>query len=841
MFLFFFLAGSLLACFLLYLDLVHSRQDQQQLLDNVRLSIEYSLARALWENDQEELAAIVAQARRVPGVREVLVDENSYPAIRGEGEADPSSLRRSYPLSYLEHTRKISLGVLTISVELESFSSLAGKVGLKMVGVVAGLAVVGAFFLFGLFYFLVGRHLVQVADYSRSLNLSNLDTPLVLDRSAGRRRADELDQVVCALNSMRRTLQQSLAFLQEKEREFEAIVTNSSDDIIRFDSQGRRLYSNPAACRHLGFPREELGGESQEDIGFSQEERELINRAIGEIFTSGSPRRVSYETRGGGGVRYFELLLTPEFSSEGEVNSVIGISRDMTERKEGEAVRRAAFKHMPVLVSITEIETGEFLEVNETFTRLLGYSKEELLNHRSVELGYLDASDRAEMKTMLDRDGYFEDLEIAVHKADGSRLTCLYYGEIIEVNGSRKLLALAQDVSEKRRIEQERTNLERQLHQAMKMEAIGTLAGGIAHDFNNILAAILGFGQIVREKLPAESPLSHDINQILRAGNRAADLVKQILTFSRQGQEELQPMQLQPIVKEVAKLLRSTLPTTIELEVSVDSGCGTVLADATQVHQVLLNLCTNAQQAIGHDYGRITIRLEERSMAEAVYGVDGKLIEPGRYLELAVQDSGPGMSKELQRKIFDPFFTTKGPVQGTGLGLSVTLGIVTKHNGAIVVNSESGSGTVMKIYLPVTETCFQPVQEEGLEPYGGDEHILLVDDEPLLVEILERSLGGIGYQVTSFLSSQEALHFFQSNPDTIDLVVTDMTMPVMTGAALAREILALRPEMKIILCTGYSDSLNQAKAESIGISALVDKPVVGWELAKIIRESLADG
>ncbi|WP_028584071.1 PAS domain-containing sensor histidine kinase [Desulfogranum mediterraneum] len=709
MFFVFFLVGSVLASFYLYLEVLHSRQHRELLLEGLRLRVEYPHTQPLLQHEQEAMAAIIGRVGRLPGVEEVGLRREG----RGEmelGRGDGRSIqRRSIPLWYPDgdlQDLQVPLGALTLGVEAADFSGILAQSGLKMISIVLILSMVAALLLFGLFQLLVGRHLARVASYSSSLDLSNLETALVLERGLGKR-ADELDHVVAALNTMRCTLKKSLALLREKEREFEAIVTHSSDAITRFDEQCRRIYANPVACDRLGLPLEKVVGRTQEELGLCRTISQRIDMGIAEVFICGARRRVSYETETPAGARCFELLLAPELSCTGEVMSVIGISRDTTERSKREAFLREAFSRLPVFVSISEIESGRFLEVNDTLLRFSGYSKEELIGRSSVELGYVSAADRQRMRMVLEREGCFEDLELEIYKADGTRVTCLYFGELIEVNGSAKFLALGLDISEKKRIEQDRTNLERQLHQALKMEAIGTLAGGIAHDFNNILTAILGFAQIMRVKLPAESPLCDEVRQILQAGNRAADLIRQILTFSRQGQEALRPILLQPIVTEAVKLLRSTLPATIELEVELGSDCGAVLADANQIHQVLLSICTNAHQAIGNDYGQISIGLREITVDQEIYGVDGKAIESGRYLELAVGDSGPGISPELRKRIFDPFFTTKGPVQGTGLGLSVTLGIVSKHNGTIVVSSEPGEGTAMKIYLPVDENALQ--------------------------------------------------------------------------------------------------------------------------------------
>ncbi|MBF0549187.1 MAG: response regulator [Deltaproteobacteria bacterium] len=390
------------------------------------------------------------------------------------------------------------------------------------------------------------------------------------------------------------------------------------------------------------------------------------------------------------------------------------------------------------------------------------------------------------------------------------------------------------DITDRKRMEEDRKRTEQQLRQAQKMEAIGTLAGGIAHDFNNILGAMLGYTQLAALDAPPGSQLSGFLGEVLKSGRRAKDLVKQILTFSRQSEQVKQPILIGPIIKEAAKLLRASLPATIEIRQNIADQVGPILGDPTQIHQVLMNLCTNASQAMGDKGGVLSISLEEvmvtLEQSSSDFGLDD-----GRYVRLRISDTGPGIDRKIQDRIFEPYFTTKGIGEGTGLGLATVHGIVETHRGVIKLYSEPGQGTTFSIYLPrhSIDTGQVVTIQESLE--SGSEKILLIDDEVSLVEMGSRMLQRLGYQVTRRTSSLEALELFRSQPDRFDLVITDQTMPQMTGLDLAKELLKIRPEIPIILCTGFSSSVTPETIQAIGIRGLIMKPMLMEEISKTIR------
>ena len=395
------------------------------------------------------------------------------------------------------------------------------------------------------------------------------------------------------------------------------------------------------------------------------------------------------------------------------------------------------------------------------------------------------------------------------------------------------------DITNHKKAEKQKMELELQLSQKQKMEAIGTLAGGIAHDFNNILAAVQGYVELSLDDLPEDNPVCDNLQQILACSNRAKKLVKQILTFSRKDEQEQEkePLQISSIIKEVLGMLRSSLPTTIKICRKIHAEHSIVLADPTQIHQVLVNLCTNASHAMGEAGGTLEVGLEVVNF-ETETKISDELLEKGSYVKLSVSDTGCGMEKEVMERIFEPFFTTKKVNEGTGLGLPVVHGIITSHGGAIAVNSEQGQGTTFEIFLPRIESD-QIQEQQSSEPEIKDkEVILLIDDEEMMVDVTGKILERLGYTVVTKTNSIEAMEMFQENPDKFDLVITDQVMPNMTGLQLAQNMLSIRPNIPVIVCTGFPENISSEEAKNLGIKELIFKPLSREEIAEIVRTVL---
>jgi len=379
---------------------------------------------------------------------------------------------------------------------------------------------------------------------------------------------------------------------------------------------------------------------------------------------------------------------------------------------------------------------------------------------------------------------------------------------------------------------------ERQLQQVLKIQAIGTLAGGIAHDFNNILFPIVGYTELTMDEVPEDSVAHNNLEEVLKAAHRAKDLVQQILTFSRQSGQERKPVKVDSIIEEALKLLRASIPASIEIVHKIDEDCHPVLGDATQIHQVIMNLCTNAYQAMQDKGGILEVNLSEVNVGyeETVEKIG---MQPGTHLQLLVRDEGCGMDAAVLNRIFEPYYTTKEQGKGTGLGLSVIHGIVKNHRGDISVTSTPGKGTTFKVYLPIIEdmdtvTEFEPTNGA----VKGNERILLVDDEEQIVSMEQQMLENLGYEVTARTDCTEALKEFSQRPQNFDLVITDMTMPHMTGDELALKLLDIKPDIPVILCTGFNEDITEEKALAMGIQKFVMKPVIKNDLATTIRTVL---
>ena len=395
---------------------------------------------------------------------------------------------------------------------------------------------------------------------------------------------------------------------------------------------------------------------------------------------------------------------------------------------------------------------------------------------------------------------------------------------------------LEQKILEQQQAEAKRLQLETQLKHSQKMEAIGTLAGGIAHDFNNLLFAILGYITMANEALTADNPVKQDLDEATRAAKRAKDLIQQILTFSRQQEGERQPIQIAPLVKEALKMIHAFLPATIDIHQDISETEHLILADPSQIHQIVLNLCTNAGYAMRSSGGHLSVTLGSREV-DAQFAALHE-IASGQYLVLTVSDTGKGIASEDLERIFDPFFTTKPVGEGTGMGLAVVHGIVRNHQGTITVTSQPGVKTEFEVYFPIIEETIKNGKQENEIVTGGSEHILVVDDELSLVNLERRILENSGYRVTTAMNGREALEIFKQNPENFDLVISDQSMPKLDGASLSQQLMKIRPDIRIILVTGYSNTVSAAQAREMGIAEFMMKPITPHEFGQIVRQVL---
>ena len=505
----------------------------------------------------------------------------------------------------------------------------------------------------------------------------------------------------------------------------------------------------------------------------------------------------------------------------------------------------AVFNAIPDAIAVTD-NAQRVVLTNPAFTQITGYSASEFIGQH-IEVLFFSQEKRCYHSTMTQKTVSAEvtpgvQYETMYQKRNGISFPVeTVRAPILNRQGDvQGYITIFRDLSEKKASEVEREQLQREIRQSQKMEALGTLAGGIAHDFNNILSAIMGYTELALYNLPSDSAVHEDLQNVAKAGLRAKDLVAQILAFSRQVERERKPVELQIILKEALKLLRATIPRNIDFHNQIALRVGAVLADPSQLHQIIMNLCTNAYHAMrDQDTGVLNINLQSRVLGRMEIAALGLQLEPGDYVEMIVGDTGVGIAPENLERVFDPYFTTKERGEGTGLGLAVVRGIVVKLGGAVHVQSEIGKGTTFYVWLPRVQDHDQKIEAVfSQELITGTERIMLVDDEEIVANMMQKMLAGLGYKVTVFTSSEQAWQNFEANPEGYDLVFTDMAMPKMTGAEFAKRVHDFLPQMPIVMCTGFSDAMNEKKAKMLGIRQLIMKPVLLRDVSISIRKAL---
>ena len=628
--------------------------------------------------------------------------------------------------------------------------------------------------------------------------------------------------------------------LKASEVKYRTLVENSTDVIARFDRELKYLYVSPSLKKYLNIDTNRLAGKNYRDLGFPKNLCDLWDQEIHQAFAKGRPVESEFDLMIGDRKQFFNLRLFPEFDDHGEIQSVLSVIRDITAHRATEQEYRTLFNEMLDGFALHEIICDNegrpadylFLAVNPAFERLTGLKAEDIVGRTVLDV--LPDTEAYWIETY----GRVALTGEAVHFENYSQALDRHFEVTAYCPQMRRFACIFVDITGRKRAEEDRARLEDQLRQSQKMEAIGTLAGGIAHDFNNILSAILGYTEMALMDIDENGPIHENLLQVKKAGNRAKLLVQQILAFSRKAQQDKIALDIAPLVEESLKFLRASLPATIEIKKRLDPGRGHIYADPTQVQQVLMNLCSNAAQAMNDSGGILELSVAAKHLSAPLDGPLGQ-IQPGHYLVLAVKDTGEGIAPEDYSRIFDPFFTTKPPGSGTGMGLAAVHGIVRSHGGGITFSSKVGLGSCFEVYLPLLETKTEdPTAQADKKIETGDERILFVDDEEALANVGQKMLERLGYKVTVKTSSLEALQVFQDNPDNFDLIITDQTMPKMTGAALAREILKIEPKALIVLCTGYSDAVSAESAKEIGIKRFLMKPLALADVARTIREVL---
>jgi PAS domain S-box-containing protein len=623
-------------------------------------------------------------------------------------------------------------------------------------------------------------------------------------------------------------------------RKSQLIIESTSDAIISTDVNGVITFWNSGAERLYGYKCEEVLNKPISLI-YKEEDLPILQNLITDLIQGKdlSNENVTCIDKEGNDVEILLSLMTIKDENQ-DVIELVGFTKDISELKryEKEIIKQKEkaerYLNLAGVIFIALNRNGEVTLINKKGCETLGYEYSEIIGKNWFE-NFIPAYLRDDLipisKKLLNGDiepvEYYENPIIT---RSGDERLIAWHNTILK-DGEGNItghLSSGEDITEK-------THLEAQLLKAQKMESIGQLAGGIAHDFNNLLFPIIGMSELLLEDLSEGSPEHENAQEILKAGKRGSDLVKQILAFSRQSEHQKRPIRIQQVLKEVLRLCRATIPSDIEIMQDIQTDCGMVVADPTQLHQVGMNLITNAYHAVEKFSGKITISLKQEYLrAEDLTETS---LQPGGYAVINVTDTGHGIDPTLLNKIFEPYFTTKETGKGTGLGLAVVYGIIKDHGGDVQVDSRLGVGTTFSVYLPLKSQSFQTNTVQKEETFqAGSEKILLVDDEEPIAKLEKQMLERLGYKVTAFTSSVDALSKFKEDPSAFDLVITDMTMPNLTGEKLARELLSIRSALPVIICTGFSERMNQVRAESMGIKDFLMKPVVKSDLAKTVRK-----
>jgi PAS domain S-box-containing protein len=626
---------------------------------------------------------------------------------------------------------------------------------------------------------------------------------------------------------------------EEDQEKLRTILETSVNAMVTIDEQGRIEFFNSSAEALLGYAREEVIGKNvallmpepyrSEHDGYLSRYRDTSEARIIGIGRAVAARRKN-------GTSFPVDLSVSEALVNGQ-RFFTGVLRDLTERQRAEEELRRFERIVsatPDLVALFD-RSYRYQLVNDSYLRTFGKKRQEILGQTSAALLGTETFEQT-IRPNLDRAlaGEHVDYESWFDMGpQGRQYQAVTYRPYRDAEGTiTGVVSDARDFTERKRAEEEKALLEAQLRHAQRLETVGTLAGGVAHDFNNILMAIFACTEMALSRLkPDSQEVRKYLEDLLEAAERAKQLVHQILTFSRRGEQKREPVRIQEIVNDAMKLMRATLPSTVVIDAQIDRRCETVLADSSQIHQVVMNLCTNAALAMTEESGQLKVRLDRIDPTE--HTPQAATMPVGPCVRLTIGDSGRGMGPDTLERIFEPFFTTREAQQGTGLGLSVVHGIVTSHGGTITVDSEPGSGSTFQIDLPRHggETAAEPRRDRQI--VGGIGRILYVDDEKRLAHLGQKMLTPLGYTVTVATDGVEALELFRTHPEAFDLVITDQTMPGITGTQLASRLLSIRPDLPVVLITGYGMMQKEACIREVLL-----KPFKYVDLSEVVRRVL---
>ncbi|MCP4578761.1 MAG: PAS domain S-box protein [Deltaproteobacteria bacterium] len=647
--------------------------------------------------------------------------------------------------------------------------------------------------------------------------------------------------------------------LKENKNFIDKIINTAPNLVYIYDLVEKcNVYSNNGMNKLLGFGVNEIQGMGEQlfpTLMHSDDfDKVIAHHALLKESMDGEVFKIDYRLKNKQGayriLRSWDTVF--KRGDDGKVQQLIGLAVDVTEQIKAEESlkfeKERAKQYLDVagVVLIAVDKDRKVTLINPKGCEILGYPQDEIIGKDWFD-DFLFSGNVKEIKGVFDEimSGNIEPVkyyENPIKTRSGDKRLIAWHNSILK-NSYGNIIGLfssGEDITEQKQAEAEQEQLRNQLTHAQKIEAIGTLAGGIAHDFNNILGIILGNTELAMDDVPEWNPARQNLDEVKKACLRAKDVVKQILSFSRKSETEEKPLNLAPVVIESLTLLRASIPTSIDIRQNISNDIDDIIGEPTQIHQTMINLCNNAAHAMENEGGIIEITLKNTEIAEDTASQYPEL-NPGPHVHLSVSDTGDGINPQIIDRVFDPYFTTKDVGKGTGLGLSVVHGIVKNYNGRIWIESEIGKGTTFKMLFPAVKGKAADEAKQFQELPTGEETILFVDDEESMVKLNQQRLERLGYSVIPKTDPSEALAFFLANPDQIDLIITDMAMPKMTGDKLIQAILEIRSDMPIILCTGYSNRISEESAQSLGVRKYIEKPIEKETLAKSVREVLDTG
>ncbi len=826
----------------LYLDYDQDVEAVHSRISQIKESQLSSIVASVWFLDNKQVQLQLDGLRRMPDIE--------YLAIEVEGSVKWSSgaikssdnIIEHFPLTHTSFGREDTIGTLKIVASLdEVFRRLYSKVIVILIGNAFKTFLVAGF-IYIIVRHMITRHLDRFALYTERFELGGEVPPLVLDRPPPSQGAsDEFDILADALNKMRQNLSRSYDDLKDNEEYNRTLFEQSPIGQALCKMDRTYVDVNSAYAKIVGISPGELLGMNAKDItpdgyGVDDNEQLVLLERRGRF----GPYDKEYIRKDG---RTIPIRISGHLLDKGNETFIWVVAEDITQVMEAQTelnLSEERFKDFAESSSdwFWEIDKDYvFTYISSSFEARTGLSVSTCLGlerHKNQALKPIGGNWTEHLRVLDAREAFVDFPMMGTHQ-DGTTFYVHSSGvPVFDGEGSfMGYRGSGRDVTEIVKAEANREQLEAQLRQSQRLETVGTLAGGIAHDFNNLLMPILGYTEIMLSQLSSDDKMYGKLERIAKAAERAKTLVQQILTFSRRGEQSREPTDLSKLIQETLKLTRAAIPTSTKIYTNIREGCPNVMADATQMHQMLMNLYTNATQAMGKDGGVLSI---EMGLVDAEMVNSPQIIHP--HIKLKISDTGPGMDQDVLERIFEPFFSTKKQQGGTGLGLATVHGIVTSHNGKIDVVSRPGEGSSFEILLPVIEEVESQKADQKDVSVGQNEQIMFVDDEPENGDLAQAMLSDLGYTVDVFTDSLKALEFYGENRDKIDLIITDQTMPNLTGEELVKNIKTVNKDIPVIMITGFSAHIDEEKSKELGINKLLMKPVKMEKLASAIKEAL---